>query len=61
VRHPRFSYNIAGHMARHGIVYDTARLDLLDLAKRGLLDQRKAGKALVFVSPNDLEKRLQQK
>lgn len=61
IRHPGFAYNIAGHMARHGIVYDTARLDLLDLAKRGLCEQRKAGRILVFVSPNDLEKRLQQK
>ena len=60
VRHSGFSYKIAGHMARHGIVYDTARLDLLDLAKRGLLEQRKAGRALAFVSPGDLEKRLRQ-
>ena len=44
IRHPGFSYNIAGHMARHGIVYDTARLDLLGLADRGWLEQRKAGK-----------------
>ena len=61
VRHSSFSYNIAGHRARHGIVYDTARLDLLDLVKRGLLEQRKTGRALAFMSPNDLEKRLQQK
>jgi Fic family protein len=58
VRHPGFSYNIAGHMSRHGIVYDTGRLDLLDLAKRGLLEQRKTGRALGFVAPPDLEKRL---
>jgi len=58
VRHPGFIYNIAGHMSRHGIVYDTARLDLLDLAKRGLLEQRKTGRALGFVAPPDLEKRL---
>lgn len=58
VRHPSFSYTIAGHMARHGIVYDTARLDLLNLAKRGLLIQRKAGRALTFIAPADLQKRL---
>jgi Fic family protein len=58
VRHPNFIYKIAGHMARHGIVYDTARLDLLDLAKRGLLEQRKTGRALGFMAPPDLEKRL---
>ena len=61
VRHPGFSYNIAGHMARHGIVYDTARLDLLNLAKLGLFEQRKAGRALAFISPHDLERRLQRK
>ncbi|MEI9898353.1 MAG: Fic family protein [Chthoniobacter sp.] len=58
VRHPGFAYNIAGHMSRHGIVYDTARLDLLDLAKRGLLEQRKMGRAYGFVAPKDLETRL---
>ncbi len=60
VRHPKFSYNITGHMSRHGIVYDTARLDLLGLTKRGILEQRKNGRALAFVSPSDLEKRLGQ-
>lgn len=59
IRHPGYAYAIAGHMARHGIVYDTARLDLLDLAKRGLLEQRKAGRALAFIAPRDLEKRLE--
>lgn len=58
VRHPRASYSIAGHMTRQGIVYDTARLDLLQLAQRGLLEQRKSGRALAFIAPPDLEKRL---
>jgi len=58
VRHPGFIYHIAGHMSRHGIVYDTARLDLLDLAKRGLLAQRKTGRALGFIAPANLEQRL---
>lgn len=58
VRHPGFSYTIAGHMTRHAIVYDTARLDLLGLAKRGLLTQGKKGKSLAFIAPPDLEKRL---
>jgi hypothetical protein len=60
VRHPGFTYNIAGHMARHDIVYATARLDLLGLAERRFLEQRKAGRALVFIAPPDLEKRLNQ-
>jgi len=58
LRHPGFAYSIAGHGARHAVVYQTARTDLLNLAKMGLLGQRKAGRALVFVAPKDLEARL---
>jgi len=55
VRHAGFISKIAGHMSRHGIVYDSARLDL---SKLGLLEQRKTGRALGFVAPPVLEKRL---
>lgn len=58
VRHPGFAYNIAGHRARHSVVYQTARTDLLHLARLQLLEQRKAGKAMIFVAPRDLERRL---
>ncbi len=58
LRHPGFAYNIAGHGARHAVVYQTARTDLLSLAALKLLEQRKAGRALVFVAPKDLELRL---
>lgn len=58
IRHPGAAYSIAGHRARQGVVYETARADLLDLAGRGLLEQRKSGRAFSFVSPRDLEKRL---
>jgi Fic family protein len=61
VRHPGFVYNIAGHGARHAVVYQTARTDLLALAELKLLEQRKAGRALVFVAPKDLESRLRAK
>ncbi len=61
VRHPGFAYNIAGHGARHAVVYQTARTDLLSLAKLNLLEQRKVGRALVFVAPKDLETRLRSK
>lgn len=53
-------YTIRGHRTSHGIVYQTARTDLLDLAKRGLLSQRRDGKAFVFVPPPDLGERLRQ-
>lgn len=61
LRHPGFVYNIAGHGTRHAVVYQTARTDLLSLAKLGLLEQRKAGRVLVFVAPQDLESRLRSK
>jgi Fic family protein len=58
VRHPGFAYSIAGHGARHAIVYQTARTDLLKLAKLKLLEQKKVGRGLVFVAPKDLKARL---
>jgi Fic family protein len=59
VRHPGYAYQIAGHGTRHAVTYATARADLLGLAKLKFLEQRKAGRAFVFVSPKDLESRLQ--
>jgi len=61
VRHPGFAYSISGHRARHAVVYQTARTDLLSLVKQKLLEQRKAGRALIFVAPKDLELRLRSK
>ena len=61
LRHPGFVYNIAGHGACHAVVYQTARTDFLSLAKMKLLEQRKAGRAFVFVAPKDLESRLRSK
>jgi len=61
IRHPNFRYSIAGHMGSQGIVYDTARTDLLALARLGFLEQGKSGKALVFIAPVDLVDRLGRK
>lgn len=61
LRHPGFVYNIAGHGARHSVVYQTARTDLLSLGKLGLLGQRKGGRALVFIAPKELDTRLRSK
>ena len=58
VRHPGFAYSIADHGARHGVVYQSARTDLLALAELSLLEHRKVGRAFVFVAPRDLESRL---
>lgn len=58
LRHPNAHYDIAGHQIRHGVVYQTARADLLSLAAKQLLEQRKIGRSWVFISPVDLEERL---
>jgi Fic family protein len=58
LRHPAFVYNIAGHKARHAVTYATARADMLGLARLGLLEQKKMGRAFIFVAPTDLESRL---
>jgi Fic family protein len=58
LRDPHARYTIHGHQLSHAVVYQTARTDLLDLVRRGLLDQRREGKAFVFVPPADLSARL---
>ncbi len=58
LRHPGFAYTIESHRNSHGVVTQTARTDLLDLVKRGLLSKRKRGRAWEFVPVVDLEARL---
>lgn len=58
LRHLDGEYTIEGHRRSHGIVYDTARKDLLDLAGRGWFKQKKLGRAFVFVPAPDLDKRV---
>ena len=53
-RHPGARYTIQSHQRSHNVVYETARTDLSDLAKRGLVHQRKSGRAFVFSAPSDL-------
>ena len=59
LRHPDAAYTIRGHRTSHGVVYATARADLLRLAELGLLDRRRVGKkAHVFDAPPNLEDRI---
>lgn len=58
LRHPETGYRVDAHQRSHGIVYETARKDLLDLARLGFLDLHKTGKAHVFRVPPDLEAKL---
>jgi len=56
--HPDAEYTIASHRMSHNVAYDTARADLLDLAAKGLLAQRKIGRTFCFEPAEDLEARL---
>jgi Fic family protein len=58
-KHPKAQYFINGHLQIHNITYETARTDLLDLVKLGLLSKRKVGKAFVFIAPEDIKKRIE--
>lgn len=59
LKHPRFSYVVQEHQNSHGISYDVARKDLLEMADvLKLLVKSKEGKRYYFVVPNDLEKRI---
>lgn len=58
LKHPYQEYTITSHGESHNVVYQTARTDLLDLRARGVLDQRKRGKKMIFTVPRDLAERL---
>jgi len=58
-RHPLHRYTVTSHQTRHGVVYQTARTDLLDLAARGLLVKSKIGKTFYFTPVSDLEQVLE--
>lgn len=59
LRHPGTRYTVAGHQRSHGIVYETARRDLLELANRGFLTTRRESKAFLFAAIPDLADRIQ--
>jgi len=48
LRHPADEHTIQAHQRAHGVVYQTARQDLLDLARSGYLKKVKRGHAFVF-------------
>ncbi len=60
LKQPGTGYTIQSHRRSHSISYQTARTDLLGLAERKLLDQRKRGRSFSFSAPSDLGDRLQQ-
>jgi Fic family protein len=58
LRHPLHKYTFRSHQTSHNIVYQTARLDLLDLEKKGLLKSRKIGRTWYFTPVEKLEEKL---
>ncbi len=62
LKHPRFSYVVQEHQRSHGVSYDVARKDLLEMADTlKLLVKTKQGRRYYFVAPNDLEQRIAKK
>ncbi|MCP4590127.1 MAG: Fic family protein [bacterium] len=60
LRHPDQRYTIESHQRSHAVVYQTARTDLLNLAKRELLHAEKFGREWRFTPVPDLEERLRE-
>ena len=48
LRHPLQQYTVDSHRTSHRVAYATARSDLLELVKLGLLSQDRRGKAMIF-------------
>ncbi len=58
LRHPHHKYTIKSHQISHNVVYQTSRLDLLDLENRGLLNSQKIGRTWYFTPVSALEEKL---
>ncbi|MFH0983688.1 MAG: Fic family protein [Planctomycetota bacterium] len=58
IRHDGATYTIQSHEGSQGVSYQTARTDLADLAKRGLLIEHKIGRRFHYTAPPDLRERL---
>lgn len=56
--HPHQEYAIGYYKNVHGVVYQTARSDLLELSKKGLFDKIKKGKVFYFIPVHNLQKKL---
>jgi len=55
-------YTIQEHVNIHGVAYETARKDLMDLSERfRLLDKRRKGHKFIFISPPNLRARLEKR
>jgi Fic family protein len=58
LKRPDAVYTFQTHQNSHGVVYETARKDLLDLEALGLLEKGKVGREFRFFPARDLGKRI---
>ncbi len=58
LKHPGKRFTIAEHQRSHGVVYQTARSDLLGLVEAGLMQQEQHGRQFVFYAVGELGKQL---
>jgi Fic family protein len=58
ISHPLATYTFEAHRSHHAVVYQTARQDLLDLAKQGYLEKEKQGKEFVFFPSKKIGEKL---
>ena len=54
VRHPEREYTLQAHAGRHAVTHETARNDLGQLLRRGLLERHRSGRKHVFRPVADL-------
>ena len=58
IRHPDRTYTFRSHAMTHNVTQETARTDILQLLKKGLLARRKSGRQHIFEAAPDLSDRL---
>lgn len=58
LKHPGMLYTCKSHANSHRVTVQTARTDLLHLAKAGFLEKSRRGRELIFLAPGDLERRI---
>lgn len=58
LRHPTARYDIQSFQKQHAVVYQTARQDLLDLERAGLLKKTRIGRAFSFIPAPGLQQLL---
>lgn len=60
LKKPLYIFTFESHRGAHNVAYQTARTDLLKLEKLGLLERQQRGKSFIFISPGNLQERLEE-